>query len=133
MANSALSVLCYHALNYFGVNIMLDQNFPTASLWRRLAALMYDSLVVIALLILVGFIIQAGYGLFNQGEPMGELPSQLVLSLIFCICFFYYSHSWRRGGQTIGMKAWRIKLVNLEPKPMQLSQYMLRKIGRAHV
>lgn len=126
MANSTLPVLCYHALNYFGVMNMQDQNFPTAALWRRLAALMYDSLVVIALLILAGFIIQAVYALFHQGDPVGELPRYLVLSLTFCICFFYYSHSWRRGGQTIGMKAWRIKLVNLEDKPMQLSQYMLR-------
>ncbi|SRR5690554_3471555 len=105
---------------------MLEQNYPTASLWRRLAALAYDGLVVIALLILAGFLIQAAYAPFHGGEPVGELPRPLVLSLLFCICFFYYSHSWHRGGQSIGMKAWRLKLVNLEPKPMQVSQFMLR-------
>lgn len=105
---------------------MQEQNYPTASLWRRLAALSYDALVVIALLILAGFIIQAVYAPFHAGEPIGELPSHFVLTLLFVICFFYYSHSWRRGGQSIGMKAWRLKLVNLEEKPMQLSQFMLR-------
>lgn|SRR5690554_4177299 len=105
---------------------MLEQNYPTASLMRRLAALVYDSLVVMALYILVGFLIQAVYAPFHSGEPIGEIPTPFVLSLLFCICFFYYSHSWRFGGQTIGMKAWRLKLVNLQNKPMQLSQYMLR-------
>ncbi len=105
---------------------MLEQNYPTASLVRRLAALLYDAIVVIALYILAGFIIQALYAPFHQGEPIGEIPSPYLLILLFCICFFYYSHSWRRGGQTIGMKAWRLKLVNLENKPMQLSQHMLR-------
>src|SRR5690554_546853 len=81
---------------------MLEQNYPTASLVRRLAALLYDAIVVIALYILAGFIIQALYAPFHQGEPIGEIPSPYLLILLFCICFFYYSHSWRRGGQTIG-------------------------------
>ena len=126
MANSALTVLCYHALNYFQVDAMLEQNYPTASLWRRLAALAYDSLVVLALFILMGFVVVGIYNLSHDGQFPGELPKAVNMSILFCICFFYYSHSWRFGGQTIGMKAWRLKLVNLEPKPMQLSQYMLR-------
>lgn len=102
-----------------------DLNLPTASLWRRLAALAYDALVVLAILMLLALIINGIYAAF-QGEFPGEYPRPVVLTLIFTICFFYYSHSWRRGGQTIGMKAWRIKLVNDNPKPLQLSQFMLR-------
>lgn len=103
-----------------------EQNFPTATLWRRLAALAYDGLVVLALLILFGFVVVGMYAATHQGQPAGELPASLVMSLLFCICFFYYTHSWRRGGQTIGMKAWRIMLVNTQDKPLQLSQCMLR-------
>ncbi|MEN9464314.1 MAG: hypothetical protein RL217_495 [Pseudomonadota bacterium] len=110
---------------YFGVHSM-DQNFPTASLWRRLAALAYDSLVVLALYILAGFIINGIYYPTHNGQFVGELPRPIAFSLFFCVCFFYYSHSWRKIGQTIGMKAWRIKLVNVENKPIQLSQCMLR-------
>ncbi|MFY9179187.1 MAG: RDD family protein [Venatoribacter sp.] len=104
----------------------MEQNYPTASIWRRLAALAYDSLVVLALFILVGFIIQGIYAPLHQGEPIGELPRPVVLTILFSVCFLYYSHSWRKAGQTIGMKAWRIKLVNTQPKPIQLSQCMLR-------
>lgn len=101
-------------------------NLPTASLPRRLAALSYDSLVILALLILAGFIVNGIYYAAHDGEFAGALPASVVLTMIFTICFFYYSHSWRRGGQTIGMKAWRIYLVNLDDKPIQLSQCMLR-------
>lgn len=104
----------------------MQTNFPTASLWRRLAALAYDSLVVLALYILLGFVINGLYYASHSGQFVGELPRPVAFSLLFCVCFFYYSHSWRKGGQTIGMKAWRLKLVNLEKKPIQLSQCMLR-------
>ena len=106
------------------------QNYPTAPLLRRLAALAYDSLVVMALYILVGFIV-VGILKATSGDFPGELPASISFSLIFIVCFFYYSHSWRRGGQTIGMKAWRIRLINENTKhgqmlPIQLSQCMLR-------
>lgn len=105
---------------------MSEHNYPTASLMRRLAALMYDGLVLIALYIVVGFVVVGLAAAANNGEPPGAFPAAVNFSLMFCICFFYYSTSWRRGGQTIGMKAWRIKLVSDESDRIKLSQCMLR-------
>jgi len=105
---------------------MSEQNYPTASLTRRLAALGYDSLVLISLYVITGFILVGIATATNGGEPPGAFPMAVNLSVMFTLCFFYYSTSWRRGGQTIGMKAWRIKLLNCNPKPVQLSQCMLR-------
>ena len=101
------------------------QNYPTASLSRRLAALTYDALVVLAMLMLITLLIN-GIIAFISGEFPGAYPLGAILSLTFCISFFYYSHSWLRGGQTIGMKAWRIQLVNLDARPLRLTQCMLR-------
>ena len=105
---------------------MSEQNYPTASLSRRLAALGYDSLVLISLYIIMGFVLVGIATALNDGNPPGAFPMAVNLSVMFTICFFYYSSSWRRGGQTIGMKAWRIKLINNETRPIQLSQCMLR-------
>lgn len=106
---------------------MSDYNYPTASLTRRLAALTYDSLVVLAVYIISGFVLVGGWAAFHDGEAPGPLPASVSLSLLFCICFFYYSTSWKYGGQTIGMKAWRIRLIHEEKnRPLQLSQFMLR-------
>lgn len=101
-------------------------NYPTASLIRRLAALAYDTLVIVALYIMSGFVLVAAFKLFTQHFPEDHLPNALYYSLLFCICFFYYSISWRKGGQTIGMKAWRIRLINTQNRPLALSQFMLR-------
>lgn len=100
-------------------------NLPRASLWRRLAALVYDALIILGLLMLTTLIINAVIAA-STGQFPGAYPSSVILTLIFTLCFFYYSHSWRRGGQTIGMKAWRLTLINDNPKPLQLSQCMLR-------
>ena len=106
---------------------MSQKNFPTAPLARRLAALVYDGLILTALYILAGFVVVALIKASNNGEFPGTLPAAVSFSLMFVIAFFYYSDSWRRrNGQTIGMKAWGLKLINENNGPIQLSQCMLR-------
>ncbi|WP_430462084.1 RDD family protein [Thalassolituus sp. LLYu03] len=104
---------------------MSAQNYPTANLLRRLAALVYDGLIVIALYIAVGFVV-VGLLKASTGEFPGALPWSVSASLLFTVSFLYYSHSWRKGGQTVGMKAWRIRLISEEKGPVRLSQCMLR-------
>jgi len=78
-------------------------NIPRPSLLRRLAALLYDSILICALLILIG-------GLWVSLAPTAELK-QWGLRIIFIglLCCFYM-YFWLKGGQTLGMTAWRIKL-----------------------
>ena len=104
---------------------MSDQNYPTAPLYRRLAAIIYDGLILIALYILAGFIL-VGILRAATGEFPGAFPASVNFSLMFIICFFYYTHSWMRGGQTIGMKSWRIKLISEYKPQMRISQCMRR-------
>lgn len=106
---------------------MSAQNYPTAPLFRRLAAMIYDGLILLALYIMLGFVLIAVLKALNNGNFPGTLPLPVALSLFFTIAFFYYSDSWRRrNGQTVGMKAWRLKLINENAKPVQVSQCMLR-------
>jgi uncharacterized RDD family membrane protein YckC len=105
---------------------MSDHNYPTASLTRRLAALIYDSLVLLALYIVVGFVLVGIAAATHDGQPPGAFSASVNLSVMFCICFFYFSSSWRRGGQSIGMKAWQLKLVTEDTGPIKLSHCMLR-------
>ena len=106
---------------------MSEQNYPTAPLSRRLAAMVYDGLILIALYIMAGFVLVAVIKATNNNQFPGTLPAAVNLSLMFIIAFFYYSDSWRRrNGQTVGMKAWGLKLINDNSGPLQLSQCMLR-------
>ncbi len=111
----------------------LSSKLPAAPIWRRLAAVIYDTLLVIALFILAAFInliiqmtyygeshlkqlTEGGYTLDNSG---------LYLALII-ITYGFFTYCWCRKGQTLGMKAWRIRLVTTEMKPVTLKQATIR-------
>ena len=85
----------------------------TAPIWRRLAALLYDSFILVALSFLYGAIVTAiavNFGLDTQEyQPMFKdvfFPLGWAFTLIAFYCFF-----WHRSGQTLGMKTWHLYLV----------------------
>lgn len=102
------------------------QNYPTANLPRRLAAMVYDGLILIALYIILGGLLVTAISAAEGTEELVRLSPATAMSFFFSIAFLYYMHSWRKGGQTIGMKSWRLRLINDDGRPVQLSQCMLR-------
>ena len=95
-------------------------------LWRRFAAMSYDCLPLFAISMAYGAI----YIAFNKFlfrstiDTVDGLLFQLgwLLTLTGFFCYF-----WRRGGQTIGMRAWRLQLVHKdESKAVTYRQCMLR-------
>ena len=81
----------------------------TAPLWRRAAALFYDTLFVIAVVILATFIALV----FTGGEPVPpEGPLQwLFRGYLLAWVAAYFVFFWCRFGQTPGMKVWRLLLL----------------------
>ena len=78
-------------------------------LWRRLAAAAYDGLVVLALMFLgTALIMPLSRGAITPDHPLAELLYQAYL---LAIGFLFFAGFWTRGGQTLGMLAWRVKLV----------------------
>ena len=94
------------------------KTYQSAPLWRRFAAILYDSFLVLALIFLAGFInlgIQiAIYGeallheMTEQGYSLGGVPFYLGLIVII---YGFFGFFWTRSGQTLGMKAWRLSIV----------------------
>ena len=76
-----------------------------ASVGRRLGAIIYDSLLVLALMFLgtLPFIAVRG------GEPVcpGNIPYQLTMMVIVYLFFVGF---WCRYGRTLGMQSWRLQL-----------------------
>ena len=98
-----------------------DNPARPASLLRRLAALFYDSLLLLA----IWFIATAILLPFYSGEAIPANNPMLSTYLLF-ISFFFYAWFWRHGGQTLGMRAWRLQLRNLRPGPVTWLQALLR-------
>ena len=90
-----------------------------AGLARRLAAVCYDCILIGALLMVITGIFVS----LNHNEIVGGPALQSVL---FLATFTFYTFFWRRGGQTLGMRSWRIKLISLTGQPVSLNQCLLR-------
>ena len=83
-------------------------------LFRRLFAIMYDGFLLIAIL----FIVTGAATALNHGkaiEPEDDFYPFFVI-IVFMLIYLYFSWFWIHGGQTLGMKTWRIRLVHIDDK-----------------
>jgi len=81
-----------------------------AGLFRRLAAQVYDFLLVIALWFIATFMVlplTGGEAITPATQGGLEWAYRAWLLAVF---FGYFGFCWVRGGQTLGMRAWRIRL-----------------------
>lgn len=76
-----------------------------AGLLRRLAAAVYDAVLVLALLMLATLLMIVARG----GAPTGPGNTLLQVVLVITAAAFYVSF-WTHGGQTLGMNAWRLRV-----------------------
>lgn len=105
---------------------MNDRTVSTSPfLLRRLAAMIYDTLLVLPL-IMASVAVFMGVRTLIVGSPgegeVVQLDAILVhlVALVTVIGFFCWF--WSKNGQTLGMQAWRIKLVDFsgqQPGPGQ--------------
>ena len=87
-----------------------------ALLGWRLLALAYDLWPVLALWILVAVPFTVGYTFLGQHDAHQNIPPySLLWWLQWLSCWIvagvYIVLSWRRGGQTLGMRPWRLKVI----------------------
>ncbi len=88
----------------------LPDCFISCPLWRRLLAILYDTVLLCCLV-------------FIAWQPVPLIPESLHpvsgrairLGYLLAICFLFFGWFWRHGGQTPGMRAWRIKLMPMRP------------------
>lgn len=107
-----------------------DNSLP-CPLWRRLAALVYDLLAVVAIVMVVGLLCQLATGgkLITTG-PQVSIPwwYQPLQGLAVAA---YFISSWRYGGQTLGMRPWRIRLTRSDGGVPSWLQALLRVLVAA--
>ena len=78
-------------------------------LLRRLASILYDTLVLIALAVIVATIAVAlKKGPITSASGYWRPMLQLAMTLVGMAFYLWF---WTHGGQTLGMKAWRLVLV----------------------
>lgn len=91
-----------------------------APLWRRLAALFYDGLLLFALLMLaVALAFALKHGAVDARDPFFRLYLLMVAALFFC-------GFWVAGGETLGMRSWHIRVERRDGRPLGWWQALWR-------
>ena len=81
-----------------------------AGLARRLVALLYDALLVVALAFVVTFaMLPLTHGEAILTSSQGAIGGA-YRALLCAVAFGYFGWCWTRTGQTLGLKAWRMRL-----------------------
>jgi uncharacterized RDD family membrane protein YckC len=92
-----------------------------AGLARRLAALFYDGLLLMAVFFVATVPVLFITG--GEGVPAGD---PLFRAYLFLVCFLYFAIPWLRGGQTLGMKTWRIRVERADGAPLRPPDALMR-------
>lgn len=88
---------------------------------ERVVAIVYDGMLILALLFLVGTVLTVIGTLLTmqtgtQSSEAQSLPTwyqNFIMTPSFVLTLVgFYGLFWRRGGQTLGMQTWRLKTVN---------------------
>jgi uncharacterized RDD family membrane protein YckC len=94
---------------------------PAALIGRRLLSLLYDLLPVVALWFLVAVPFIVLDAMLSGDVRHNIAPYSLLWWLQWLACWgatgLYATLSWHRGGQTLGMRPWRLRVVGLDGAP----------------
>ena len=97
-----------------------------ASLWLRLAAAIYDLFPLIALwMATAALALLVAGGHVDPAHPTIEWRIGLRSALLV-VTAGYFVISWARGGQTIGMRAWRLRVVGEDGAALTWPRALLR-------
>jgi uncharacterized RDD family membrane protein YckC len=113
---------------------------PRAGLIRRLAAMLYDWLILAALwmaammlaLLLVTLLNSIGIiSLANYTDHADFIAQHKIWFQLYSLLWFFwfYLYFWYKGGQTLGMRAWRLLLVQQNGAAISFKQGLLRALA----
>lgn len=114
------------------------QGAETPGLARRLACFVYEGVLLFGVVMIAGYL----YSSLTQQRHALEGRGGLM-AFLFVVLAIYFVWFWSHGGQTVAMKAWHIRLVGADGRPVgqarALARYLLSWIwflpalGSAHV
>ncbi|HSH49594.1 MAG TPA: RDD family protein [Halomonas sp.] len=106
-----------------------DEVWP-AGLGRRLGAMLYDSLLLLAIWIAISAAHVAVSRLLLDipAEQIGLGAAQVLSlrALMALSAFAFFAFFWRRAGMTLGMQAWRLRVQTHDGHAISLRQSLVR-------
>lgn len=99
----------------------MSENYPRPSLIRHLMIMLYDVLLLLSALLFAATVAVVA----NAGEAIGA-NNPVFFFYLLMVSLFFYGWFWTHGGQTLGMRAWKVYLVTEDYQPVSWKQASLR-------
>lgn len=103
----------------------------TPGLFRRVASGFYDALILLAIWILATFLIMP----FTHSHNLESFYAHhngiklIYQSGLLVLGYAFFGGFWTHGGQTIGMRTWRLRVVRLDGAPLDWYRALLRYLA----
>lgn len=96
---------------------------PPPGLFRRLGALFYDAVLLAGVLFAATLAVLPlrGGEAFRPHDP-------LFFAYLLLVVWAFFGWFWTHGGQTLGMRAWKIRLVSADGAALGWNQAALRYV-----
>ncbi len=95
----------------------IADKFEAPSFFRRLAAIVYDAFLLLAVLFVATLVALP----FNSGDTFA--PDQPLFQFyLLVVSFGFFGWFWTHGGQTLGLRAWKTKVLDQQGNPLSWQQ-----------
>lgn len=94
---------------------------------HRCLSILYDSLLVFGLLLLGSILVTLPLGLFTGMETTQTLPQHPLFKIwLAAIPPAFFILFWLKGGQTLGMRTWRLMVIRNDGYPLHAKDAIIR-------
>jgi uncharacterized RDD family membrane protein YckC len=107
------------------VNEVNLADYPAAGFGRRLGAIFYDLIVLLGILLIAGLPLPLLDSFTSDMLWAAFIKPTYLLGVIF----LYLGGFWVTGGQTVGMKAWRLRIICQNGQPLNWQKALTRYLG----
>ncbi len=88
---------------------------------RRLAAFVYEGILLFGVTMIAGYLFSS---LTQQRHALNGRGG--LMAFLFVVLGIYFVWFWSRGGQTVAMKAWHVRLVMPDGQPVSQGRALVR-------
>ena len=96
----------------------MSDTLPRAKLLPRIAAALYDLLLLVG----VEFAAFLPVAALRAGTEAAGQHHPLLTIYVLLVAFLFFAWFWTHGGQTLGMRAWRMRIRSLDGSPVSWTQ-----------
>jgi uncharacterized RDD family membrane protein YckC len=100
-------------------------------LLRRLATMAYDLLLVVSVLVVAAAVFYTVFNVVSGSDRITGVARFLFQAYLLAVIAAYYLYFWTGGRQTLGMRAWRTRLLRSDGENLTATDALRRLLVAA--